>query len=383
MIDQPLKRILQDNRELWDVPAVRAVVRQNFNKMLQCRTAALGAEIYASATERKIVPHTCKSRACPSCGHRATILWQREQWAALPDLPYRAITFTMPDVLWDLFRSNRHLLKDLPAVGATVIQSWAKTEHQAQVLVLVVRHTFGRHLNFNPHLHILVSSGGFKESKTEWIPHLNYAKSLLMQRWRRGVLAYLRAALRAGVLKTEKTSSQLEVLLDLQEWEWWNIDISQRLASREHFLRYAGRYIRRPPIAQYRFTKISSEEICFRTQDHRKKCEVETRYSPAAFLQNLAEHVPEHYAHAVRYFGLLSPRSRGRLFTGLFAVLGQKPRPQPKRLSWPLSMEREFGINPLLDSRGEKMRWHSRIAPSLPIARCERDAKWASVASQT
>jgi hypothetical protein len=92
--------------------------------MIDCRTPALGAEVYASETEQKLVYHTCKSRACPSCGHRATQLWQREQWTALPDIPYAGIVLTMPDILWPIFQQNRHLLYDLGALGAAVVEEW-------------------------------------------------------------------------------------------------------------------------------------------------------------------------------------------------------------------------------------------------------------------
>src|SRR5437899_8919918 len=116
---QPLKRILIETRDLWDRAETRLEVRENFDKVIKCRTAALGAEIFASDTEQKLVYHTCKSRACPSCGNRATELWQRKQWAALPDIPYVGICFTMPDVLWPIFQQNRHLLHDLPTIGAS------------------------------------------------------------------------------------------------------------------------------------------------------------------------------------------------------------------------------------------------------------------------
>jgi len=33
---------------------------------------------------------------------------------------------------------------------------------------VVIPHTFARHLNFNCHLHILVSEGGLREDGTEW-----------------------------------------------------------------------------------------------------------------------------------------------------------------------------------------------------------------------
>jgi hypothetical protein len=79
---QPLKQILTATREHWDRPETRVSVRRNFAKVLNCRTPALGAEVFASAAEKKFVYHTCKSRACPSCGYRATRLWQRQQWAS-------------------------------------------------------------------------------------------------------------------------------------------------------------------------------------------------------------------------------------------------------------------------------------------------------------
>src|SRR2546423_549862 len=115
---QPLRKILLASRAFWDRPETRKSVRDNFNKVVSCRTPILGAEVYASDAEEKIVPHTCKSRSCPSCGHRATTLWQRQQWATLPDVPYVGVCFTMPDVLWPIFQSNRKLLHDLPALGS-------------------------------------------------------------------------------------------------------------------------------------------------------------------------------------------------------------------------------------------------------------------------
>jgi Transposase zinc-binding domain len=114
----PVKQILISTRSSWDRPATRPAVRHNFDKVTKCGTPALGAEVFASETEEKLVPHTCKVRPCPSCGHRATIQWQREQWCALPDVPYAGIVLTTPDVLWPIFQQNRHLLHDLPTLGA-------------------------------------------------------------------------------------------------------------------------------------------------------------------------------------------------------------------------------------------------------------------------
>ena len=336
---QPLKQILGATRDYWDLAEIRPAVRKNFEKMTNCRTPALGAEVYASETEQKIVYHTCKSRTCPSCGHRATLLWQREQWAALPDIPYVGLCFTMPDVLWPIFRQNRNLLQDLAALGAAAIQEWVKARYGVRLHVLVVTHTFGRHLNFHPHLHILISRGGLQESEGRWMPALSFEKQSIMQIWREALIAYLWEALKATELKVDLNRESVRAILKTQYGRTWNIYIA-RFQSKSQFLRYAGRYIRRPPIAEQRFVSITDQEVQFLTKDLKQKRVVTTRYSLLEFVAILTEHVPDHYRHGIRYFGLLAPRSKALTSAALFTLLGQEKRRRPQRLSWRNSLRR-------------------------------------------
>ncbi len=359
---EPLKEILASTRAQWDRPGSRSAVRSNFDKVLKCRTEALGSEVYASGSEQKVFHHTCKSRACPSCGHRATILWQREMWTALPVIEYAGIVLTMPDVLWPILRGNRHLLDDLPALGAAVIDEWSRETCGVRRMIMVVRHTFGRHLNFNPHLHILISAGGLRTADGTWIPGCRLDKKVLMKRWRYALITYLRKALKLGLLRSQVTLQKMQGLLTTQYERWWNVDVQRRM-SKTHFLQYAGRYVRRPPLAQYRILTSTDEEISFRTKDHKLKQEVVTRYTLEDFVGLLADQVPDHYRHAIRHFGLLSPRTRRITFGALFAQLGQQRRPKPQHLSWAKSIEREFGVNPLHDSQGGQMHIVARKFP--------------------
>lgn len=361
--NRSLRHILEQHRHLWDHDGARPAARENFRKVLACRTPALGAEVYASESEQKVVYHTCKSRACSSCGRRATVLWQRDQWATLPDVPYREITFTMPDVLWPILRDNRALLSDLSAIGAKAIESWIEAEHGAKVCIMVVPHTFGRHLNFNSHLHILVSSGGFRECEGAWIPQLNIRKASLGDFWRDSVIEHLRLALRQGKLRSASEPAALDHVLAAQGERRWRTH-HKEFGSKYHFLQYAARYLRRPPLAEYRFHHLGDDEIVFRTKDHRLKREVLTCYSPSEFIRALAQQVPERYRHCVRYFGLLAPRTKARCMGAILTILGQARRPRPARLSWALAIRREFGIDPLLDSTGARMRLVARRPPT-------------------
>jgi Putative transposase/Transposase zinc-binding domain len=359
--NRSLQQILADTHKFWDHHGTRPDVRQNFLKIIDCGTLALGADIYESETERLLVCGTCKSRFCPSCGYRATVLWQNELEAMLPDISYVGINFTMPSVFWPVFQQNRHLLNDLPAIGASAIQRWVENKYGVSVLLIVVPQTFGGLLNFNPHLHMLVSAGGFQESENKWIS-LHFDKRELMQMWRLALLAYLWVALRAGSIWSGLGPEKLRKVLEEQYKRDWIIYISPFM-SKAKFLRYAGRYIRRPPIPLNHILKITDAEVQFLAKDTRAKRVVELMWPKKMFVETLAEHVPDRYRHAMRYFGLLAPRSKRRTLPALFALLKQEKRCRPARLSWADSLCRDFGVNPRVDASGQLMRWTGRLKP--------------------
>jgi Putative transposase len=176
------------------------------------------------------------------------------------------------------------------------------------------------------------------------------------------VIELLRAALRAGQLHTKMTIEQMGAMLTQQEKRWWSIKI-QSFKSKEHFLRYAGRYVRRPPIAQRRITHIGKGTVTFWTKDKKRRRRVEVQCSLEEFVDRWSQHIPERYQHAVRSFGLFSPRALQQTSAAIFAILGQERRPRPKRRSWADSIERDFGHDPLLDHKGKRMKWVRRLVP--------------------
>ena len=361
----PLKRILTETRSSWDHGGTRDVVRRVFASAIQCRTAELGAEVYSSDGQEFIHYHTCKSRACTSCGNRAGIQWRRERWAALPTQSYHGITFSMPDVLWPLFRDNPILAKALPALAAAVIQSQAATRYGLRVGVMAILHTFNGKLEFNSHMHTMVTGGGLPNSSEVWVPGILYERDTLMRSWRRAVIAILRAAVRANHIVTRIPNRQLEELLSHQEGRWWSINI-QSFEDKQHFLKYAGRYTRRPPIAEHRITLITDRTVTFWYKDKKLHCKVEVQCSKEEFVERWAQHILDRYTHSVRSFGPFAPQAVSRTKNAIFAVLGQRRRPRPKSLSWAWLMKHTFGKDPLLDRTGNRMKWVRRLS-GIPV----------------
>jgi hypothetical protein len=315
---------------------------------------------YASENEELVVYYTCKSRACPRCGHRATLQWWKEQEAILPDIPYAGIVFTIPRELWAILQRNRHLLHDVPSLAAEVTQAWARKQYGVHVGVLVVPHTFGRHLNFYPHIHILVSGAGLKGRQGQWIGPLRFSKDALMPMWRQAPVTYVREALDGGILDSDLEKQDIHLVLTVQTTRWWNIHVAP-IHSKSHFLKYAARYVRRLPIAQYRIVKFDGREVWVQTKDTKTKKWVIDKHSATTFVDLLAEHIHEHYRHAIRYFGLWTPRSRGQTGAAVFVLIGQNRRPRPLRPTWAQLTRQRLGKDPLIDVKGQHMLLERRL----------------------
>jgi hypothetical protein len=269
----------------------------------------------------------------------------------------------MPDVFWPIFQQNRHLLNDLPAIGAGVLQDWAEEKYGARILILVVRHTFGSHLNFNAHLHILVGTVGLHKAGNRLVEGIRFPHDAVMHKWRTTLLDYLTIALEASQLSAHRSKPELTKLLAVHRDRWWSTDVDY-FNSKGAFLRYISRYLRRPPMAEYRLLAGGDQEIRFLTKDKKLGRMVTTTCTPREFIARLAGQVPDRYRHGVRYFGLLAPQSIGKSYEVFLALLGQRRPPIPKRIPWAASIQKTFGQDPLLDSGGQRMYRVGRVSPA-------------------
>jgi hypothetical protein len=356
----PLKQILVAGRQHWDHDGYDPNARGCFLRALQCKTPALGERVYASEHEERVFPNTCKSRACPSCGHWGTMQWQRERWCALPEGRYRVITFTMPNTLWPLFAANPRLCGKLPEIAARVLVSYARVRSGAELGVMPILHTFNGKLEFNSHVHTLVTAQTVSAHGRRTI---FFDREQLMRTWQRLVIALLRGALEADQLKSGMVRAELECLLTREQTRHWRVHL-QAFDGKEHFLRYAGRYVRRPPIAQRRILSVADGLVRFWYKDKRLRRQETVQCTVEEFIDRWAQHIPNRYHHAVRQFGLFAPRRWARAAAALFTIIGQKLRPRPRRRPWAIAIEQQFGRNPLLDPMGQPMKWVRHLAPA-------------------
>lgn len=354
-----LQKILIEGREHWDHLDYDPDCRFSLLRAVQCKTPKLGRRIYASNNEEAAFCNTCKSPACASCGQWSTIQWQRERWCALPEGPYRAITLTMPNTLWPLFASNPRLCRKLAEIAARVIVGHARVRRGVEVGVIPILHTFNGKLEFNSHVHALVTGRNLQRQNGASI---FYDRDQLMRSWKRLVIALLRAALEGNCVDSTTSHDKIERLLQHEETRDWRVHV-QAFDGKEHFLRYAGRYVRRPPVSERRIMGTSDGVVSFWYKDKRLGRRETVTLTIKDFIDRWAQHIPKRYRHSMRYFGLFGPRRWNRVAEAIFLLVREKRRRPPNRLPWAISVQKLSGRNPLLDSKRVRMTFVSHLPP--------------------
>ena len=363
-----LQRLIEYIRPLWDHAGVRAHARATLNKMLLCGTLALGAEVFSSIDGKtRTFYHTCKTRACPSCGYFQTLRFQQEVVNHLPEIPYRGLMLTIPDRYWEILRLNRQLLPDLVALGGGVMSDLARERRQAEVPLIAVLHTFNPELKFKPHLHVVVGLTGLDLNGNRLVENIFFSKDMLQKRWRYELLDRLELEVRQGKLRSDLSQKQLLEKIDYERGALWHIE-EHGCTNKHALLAYVARYIGRPPIANSRILEFDADYVRFRYRDKRDDNRFhEATISTQEFSNRLIEHIRESYQHGVRYFGLLAPRVKSTRYHAFWRLLGQREPDPVHPLRWAEGLYLSFGINPLVDSRGNPMTWSHSLPPQLPV----------------
>jgi DNA-directed RNA polymerase subunit M/transcription elongation factor TFIIS len=141
----------------------------------RCRTSVLGGHVYhcPDCGENEYLYHSCRNRHCPKCQNDNAYVWLEKQQDIPLHVPYFLVTFTLPDELRDVARSNQKLVYDvLFRTSAQAMQTLGADPRfvGGQMGMVGVLHIWGRNLSYHPHVHYLVPGGGIDEDSKLWLP---------------------------------------------------------------------------------------------------------------------------------------------------------------------------------------------------------------------
>jgi len=209
----------------------------------------------------------------------------------------------MPEELRIYFYRDKHLLGKLMAVGPKMLEDALSHCFREKVEVgsIVVAQTAGRSGEWNPHLHIIMTSGGLTQGTAPAWRELKYIPfEVLHKKWQ-----YYLFGLIKECVGTEEAKRHIDKL-----WVQYPNGLVAYLekgevpAGGKGLARYLAKYVVSPPIALGRIMEYNGEEVAYWWRDHRSNKREYARIGVMLFIGRMAQHILPKGFQRIRYYGL-------------------------------------------------------------------------------
>jgi hypothetical protein len=283
--------------------------RKEVKKALECYDKKRGCFVYycAKCNEHIFESMGCNSRVCSCCGKRYTEQWSYNLSHAMFPVPHRHFVMSVPSVLWSYLRDWEWLKKYMDTAIATFNDFFSKILRQEiKVGVIVILHPFGKDMKFQPHLHLIITEGGYNRNKTfckcEFIPADKFRV-----KWQYEILKTLQGL---GLPNSIATYCYTQYRKGFYVW----LHKRGTIKHPKIIAKYVGRYVRHPAIANSRIDSFDGKTVHFHYidgEDIRREVSMNTEQ----FITALIQHIPPTQFKMIRYYGAYS-RTNKRLFGG-------------------------------------------------------------------
>ena len=311
-------------------PAHRRVLRA----LARCRTPEAGGQLWHCPTCRQqhAACHSCGNRHCPTCGGDDARLWLDRQLQLQLPVPYFLCTFTVPETLRNAIASvpSERLSLLYAASSSALLDLCANPKwFGATPGATAMLHTWTRAMAYHPHIHYLVTGGGFDKKGTWRWPKKGFLvpahalSRLFRKRFKEGL---------------RKTAPQVFSNIPTRTWtQDWVVHV-KNVGDGANALRYLARYIYRVALTDSAILHHDATSVAFRYRDSDTGRSRKMELPAFAFLQRFLQHVLPKGFVKVRYFGLHHPANhtklamaRASLYLHLKQPLPPPPPPTPEK----------------------------------------------------
>ena len=344
-----IKQIFNDwwNKFLINFPNlnIRDVVHKNISRMLKCKTWDLGYSIFKcqECDKELVVPHTCKSRICSSCGNKYNEQRSHSIFSKLFKYKHRHVVFTIPKDLRFYFRQDRKRLKLLFEASSTTIKFWFNTKYKNLNLTpafISIIHTFGRSLIFNPHIHIILLDGGISNNSFVKINFFSYAS------FRKRFMKVLLDLLESDIGKSEFRKLKNDLYFRYKDG-FYVYSPPSKFKSCIELVKYVCRYVARPVMAESRILDYDGFFVVFWYQRHEDDLIIIEKITAFEFISRLIIHIPDFNFKQIRFYGAYHNSTKINID---MATLFTKEKINFKRslLNWRSMIVLSFSKDPLI-----------------------------------
>ncbi|MCP4241707.1 MAG: transposase [bacterium] len=339
--DNPLR--LQDiiaaaSNDFWFSRSVNQVKKRTLSQIGRCGSGHYGwTLIHCHACEHQVFrPRGCHDRSCPSCLSKAGKVWQVDQEERLLPTYYFHVVMTLPQTLRQLAlvlpRPMYSLL--MRAAKETLLALFRERDVGSCIpAILQVLHTWNQRLDHHPHVHMVVSGGGYDPHSRRWVPCPNpnflTPGRPLAARFRDTFIEAIQVLRRTGKLDFKQHHS-IQHLNEQDQWDLlladlraqnWNVFIKKPFGGPKQVIRYLARYTHRTAISNKRLLKLQDGRVTFAYQDRQANKSRTRTMGVDPFLTLFAIHIPPKSFRRVRAAGLLAPNCHQRRIDAYNAAL--------------------------------------------------------------
>ena len=322
----------------------RKTEMENIDKMIHCGDPSFGGAMYGCphCGKLKFVPFRCHSRFCPTCGNKYAMDRTTSMSFKLVNVTHRHCVFTIDENLREFFLKDRSLLDCLfHSVNSVITRMFFKMNKSKNFTpgFIMVLHTFGRDLKWNPHIHCLISEGGYSDDGF-WrnVKHFDYT--------------FLRNAFRTALLnemesKIGSSFKKVKAKCYREHQQGFYVYAKPNLCDPRIVVKYIGRYLARPVIATSRIDKYDGEMVTFHYNRHEDEQYIEETIPAMEFIQRLLRHIPEKHFKMIRYGGIYA-RHR-EIDSKLYRAISKSKHHIYRSFNqWRTAILSSFGYDPLV-----------------------------------
>ena len=245
------------------------------DKMLRCgdpeQIGSIEYRCLHCGQGKHVVAMSCKSSLCLRCAKVSVDHWVSQVSQMLHEgVIYRHIVLTVPAILRQTFyQQSQALLSPFMRCGVTclddVLSRVSGTSLKGGSIVVIQTH--GRNGQYNPHLHVIATSGGWDAEARQW-RHLDYVPyPLWRKKWQWHLLTMLRQT-----VKTPEMRRLVETCYTrYREGFVTNVQKGEVPARYQSLATYLAKYVVSPPISLRRIDRDDGHQVTYHYRSHKSE----------------------------------------------------------------------------------------------------------------
>jgi DNA-directed RNA polymerase subunit M/transcription elongation factor TFIIS len=292
-----------------------------YNAIINCKTKELGIHTITCEECGDIIIgfNSCRNRHCPMCQAYKREQWIKKESSNLLNCPYFHIVTTIPSELNEITLYNKKLIYNIlfKANSKSILELCEDPKWLgAKVGITSILHTWGQTIEFHPHIHSIVTSGGIKNNKwiqtdKEYLIKVQVLSSLFKGKFLSMLKSIHNDLVFPPKLSYLKNFKQFNNFLRPLYSKDWITYIEPPKGSPENVIEYIGRYSFRVAISNERIKDISNNKITFEYKDYKDNSKIKLMtISSEEFIRRFLLHVlPDNFTK-IKHYGLLTNRNK-------------------------------------------------------------------------